>query len=962
MDEDGDKGRYKRRPRRAPPWTKGDAKSGTVTRPIVTVIGGGIAGLTAAHELAERGYNVQLVEAGEPTEGARSFSGEGIEEKDRARAYRAWQRKQGFKRPPRSGDRRSQGPCVPEVEVGGLARTQWVLLPGQPSGDEIPLCVPVPATPVDELLNVDGIDPWAQELATHVGHAVRSHASRNERGHLVNVSVRFNPRAESWRELASEDERFESDGWRKKITAHLTKKIGDWLDPWKDYIDLKVSAGRGDGEHGEFDLYGTATWVNVIPGEHGYRFFPSFYHNMFDIMRRTPIMRLEAFQEGRDVAHRLLAARRSVFDSLVAVPEMRLALGDGGPPMRVRRRLPRDLSEAVEQVFDVITRLKYTYRDSVRYTYRLLKWATASGPRRQQWATPADEEDADILKRRPECVRDPCYDGTWWAFIQGERFSKGFQTQLTASSQTLLAMSEREIDARTYGNISFQLLMDHLGWGAEVDRMLDGPTSEVWFEPWLEYLKRLGVRVFRGKLTKLELRDGELLPTFDPASPQSVDGDDVFNKPFGGGEQHPSDPVDDARPETELFTLPTAYVLAVPLETTFDLVRAATGEWKGRAPGLRALKAWWGHLEKDGSWEQIRDRGPFHPNGYEHVDGKPKDNRAPFRSLPGVQFFFEDHLQLARFHYYMPNSPWRLAGISHGQLWHEKTRRVRGVFSLDIGAVHAPDVNGKRAWEVGRKELVARVWQQFLDARKHGAQASNRGIPDPIAAHVDDFLDYDYPETKIAKNRAPYLVNLPRDWARRPGGKLSRGVEQIEYDVDFGRWVLGGSYMRTWTRLTTMESACEAGKHAANAVIKHVNAGDVTRANEDGRWGMGLDDGTPVTVLNLESREFSDLDVLKEIDGELLQRGMPHLFDILDLDAIVDDLLVEDDAATVVDAFRAVIERRLRPARPFLDDLSAAPAHGLRVLWRRMEDMVASRASRLPEDVLRRILSALGRS
>lgn len=945
MDDDGDKGRYKRRPRRAPPWTKGDAESGTVTRPIVTVIGGGIAGLTAAHELAERGYNVQLVEAGEPTEGVREFTGRGIPEKDRGRAYRAWLRGQGVKRPPRSGARRPQGPSVPEVEVGGLARTQWVLLPGQSSGDEIPLCVPVPATPVDELLDVDGIDPWAQELATHVRHAVRSHASRNEHGHLVNVSVRFNPRAESWREeLASEDERFESDGWRDKIKAHLTNKIGHWLDPWKDYIDLKVSAGRGDGERGEFDLYGTATWVNVIPGEHGYRFFPSFYHNMFDIMRRTPIMRLEAFQEGRDVAHRLLAARRSVFDSLVAVPEMRLALGDGGPPMRVRRRLPRDLSEAVEQVFDVITRLNYTYRDSVRYTYRLLKWATASGLRRQQWATPADGEDAEVLKRRPECVRDPCYDGTWWAFIQGERFSKGFQTQLTASSQTLLAMSEREIDARTYGNISFQLLMDHLGWGAEVDRMLDGPTSEVWFEPWLEYLKRLNVRIFRGELQKLVIVGGELKPEFK-GDLTSVDGGYTFNC-FGS--------------EGNSF-LPTAYVLAVPLETAFDLVGAVDGDWKG-APGLRALKSWRGNLEKGGSWGIVKARGPFYPNGCERINGIPKDNRAPFRSLPGVQFFFEDHLQLARFHYYMPNSPWRLAGISHGQLWHEKTRRVRGVFSLDIGAVHAPDVDGKRAWEVGRKELVARVWQQFLDARKHGAQASNRGIPDPIAAHVDDFLDYDYPETKITKNRAPYLVNLPRDWARRPGGKLSRGVEQIEYDVDFGRWVLGGSYMCTWTRLTTMESACEAGKHAANAVIKHVNAGDVTRANEDGRWGMGLDDGTPVTVLNLESRELNDLDVLKEIDRELLKRDLPHLFDILDLDTIVDELLVEDNTASVVDAFRTVIERRLGPARPFLDDLSAAPAHGLRVLWRRMEDMVGSRASRLPKDVLQRILDVLGRS
>ena len=51
----------------------------------------------------------------------------------------------------------------------------------------------------------------------------------------------------------------------------------------------------------------------------------------------------------------------------------------------------------------------------------------------------------------------------------------------------------REISARTGGLILAQLLFDITRVGGRADRVLDGPTNEVWIDPWVEHLRALGV-------------------------------------------------------------------------------------------------------------------------------------------------------------------------------------------------------------------------------------------------------------------------------------------------------------------------------------------------------------------------------------------------------------------------------------------------------------------------------------
>ena len=59
-----------------------------------------------------------------------------------------------------------------------------------------------------------------------------------------------------------------------------------------------------------------------------------------------------------------------------------------------------------------------------------------------------------------------------------------------------MACKAQEMSTRTGGYILLQLLFDLAKPGAQVDRLLNGPTNEVWFNPWLDYLRKHGLYFF----------------------------------------------------------------------------------------------------------------------------------------------------------------------------------------------------------------------------------------------------------------------------------------------------------------------------------------------------------------------------------------------------------------------------------------------------------------------------------
>ena len=67
------------------------------------------------------------------------------------------------------------------------------------------------------------------------------------------------------------------------------------------------------------------------------------------------------------------------------------------------------------------------------------------------------------------------------------------------------------MSARTGGYTLLQLLFDLGTPGRQTDRVLNGPTSDVWISPWLAYLEQLGVNFeLGGRVEELEVRAGRI--------------------------------------------------------------------------------------------------------------------------------------------------------------------------------------------------------------------------------------------------------------------------------------------------------------------------------------------------------------------------------------------------------------------------------------------------------------------
>ncbi len=83
---------------------------------------------------------------------------------------------------------------------------------------------------------------------------------------------------------------------------------------------------------------------------------------------------------------------------------------------------------------------------------------------------------------------------SWWDFIQAGQRSPQFQKFLAnGMTRTLVAAKASEMSARTGGLVLCQLMFDLVRADGRLDRVLDGPTSAVWIDPWIEHLDDLGV-------------------------------------------------------------------------------------------------------------------------------------------------------------------------------------------------------------------------------------------------------------------------------------------------------------------------------------------------------------------------------------------------------------------------------------------------------------------------------------
>src|SRR6185503_13431554 len=234
------------------------------------------------------------------------------------------------------------------------------------------------------------------------------------------------------------------------------------------------------------------------PGEHGYRFFPSFYRHLFDVMRRTPIFdeipltvvevaRRTKFAKNLGVPKtavprtRFVESGRTVYDNLTSARYQSIAQANSRADPDLSRQRPR----AIKDVFGVLRvlqeDLRFEWLDLARFSLKLLEYLTAHPDRRK-----AEHEGL-----------------SWAEFIGARDYSQAFQESLDVWPQALVGMRAHEADARTMGSISVQMILDQLRREDPIDATLNAPTSVAWFDHWRRYLEAEGVTFHRGSLKSL---------------------------------------------------------------------------------------------------------------------------------------------------------------------------------------------------------------------------------------------------------------------------------------------------------------------------------------------------------------------------------------------------------------------------------------------------------------------------
>jgi 15-cis-phytoene desaturase len=90
----------------------------------------------------------------------------------------------------------------------------------------------------------------------------------------------------------------------------------------------------------------------------------------------------------------------------------------------------------------------------------------------------------------------------WWTFIDAANRSTAYQTLLGKGlTRSLVAVQAQQGSTRTVGYTFLQLLYGLLTYGG-FDRLLNGPTNDVWLQPWTTYLRAKGVTFCNNTLVK----------------------------------------------------------------------------------------------------------------------------------------------------------------------------------------------------------------------------------------------------------------------------------------------------------------------------------------------------------------------------------------------------------------------------------------------------------------------------
>ncbi|HYF27742.1 MAG TPA: FAD-dependent oxidoreductase [Baekduia sp.] len=215
-----------------------------------------------------------------------------------------------------------------------------------------------------------------------------------------------------------------------------------------------------------------------LPGEHGFRFFPGFYHHVPDTMRRIPF-------PGNE---------HGVWDNLVAASETVSVRTDGRADGTIFGVAPDPMQvltpEGLQRVLveELIKQRGVPPHEMEFFINRLLVFLTSCEERRfGQWE-----------------------HTSWRDFVRADGKSEEYRKVISAGlTRAVVAAKESMASARTIGNMGEAFIYNIMGRGNDgaPDRVLDLPTNEAWIDPWVLHLQKLGVRFAVGQTVEaLRLR------------------------------------------------------------------------------------------------------------------------------------------------------------------------------------------------------------------------------------------------------------------------------------------------------------------------------------------------------------------------------------------------------------------------------------------------------------------------
>jgi uncharacterized protein with NAD-binding domain and iron-sulfur cluster len=227
----------------------------------------------------------------------------------------------------------------------------------------------------------------------------------------------------------------------------------------------------------------------ALPGEHGFRFFPGFYHHVPDTMRRIPVP-----GNANGVHDNLMTATGGVW----------LRTG-GRPDATLFGTIPSPTEfttiEGLRRItFQAALQEGISPSEAAFFANRLTVFFTSSDERRfGEWEYTS-----------------------WWDFVRAESMSAEYQKVLARGlTSNVVAGKAQLASTRTIGYIGEAFIMNAMGRGNDgaPDRVLNASTNEAWIDPWVALLRKLGVRfqlgwaadqldIDGGRLDRVRVRNG----------------------------------------------------------------------------------------------------------------------------------------------------------------------------------------------------------------------------------------------------------------------------------------------------------------------------------------------------------------------------------------------------------------------------------------------------------------------